>query len=80
MEYVIRNYIIRKSISYLENIFGLCNPEANNTYEKKISRLYNPEVNFESKKKLSDYVIRNIEKDIFEIRKIYGVAQEGMEV
>jgi len=32
------------------------------------------------KKRLPDYVIRNIEKGIFGIRKIYGVAQEGMEV
>jgi len=54
------DYIIRKSISYLEKTSRLCNPEANNTSEKKISdyiirklilciektsRLCNPEAN-----------------------------------
>jgi len=38
------------------------------------------EANSESRKRLPDYVIQNIEKGIFGIQKIYGVAQEGMEV
>jgi len=42
MDYVIR---IQKSISYLEKTSGLCNLEANNTFEKTASRLHNSKVN-----------------------------------
>ena len=41
----ISNYMIQKSISYIEKISGLCNPEANHTSEKK---------------RLSDYIIRKL--------------------
>jgi len=39
------DYVIRKSISYLEKTSGLCNPEANNKSEKKTSELHNPKAN-----------------------------------
>jgi len=46
------DYIIRKSISYLEKTSRLCNPEANNTSEKKASGLHNPKANSKSRKRL----------------------------
>jgi len=70
---------MRKSISYLEKTSRLCNPEANNTSEKKISGSHNPELilcikktsglcNPEANhKRLPDYIIRklilNLKKD-----------------
>jgi len=63
----IPDYIIWKSISYLEKNFGLCNPEANNTSEKKVFGLHNPKANIEktsglcnpetNHKRLPDYII-----------------------